>query len=154
MANPAPNSPSGSNAPSLKALGVVLALLLSLVVAVGWQARVSKGASNGTVSAGDIQAERVMTITGTISGQAQIKDAQGQITHDFADGEAVFISTISRVISRNRVKYGITENAPVHLRLMTSGKVVLFDPETDTTTDLSSFGKDNVQAVRALFETP
>lgn len=103
----------------------------------------------------EILDERIFQVDGSISGAATVTGSEGEQIAAFADGEAVFITTIARVVERQRIKHGVPLDGPIHLRRRAPNRLSVYDPLTQAEFGLSSFGKDNIAAFAALLvETP
>ncbi|MEQ3728134.1 MAG: photosynthetic complex assembly protein PuhC [Tateyamaria sp.] len=131
---------------ALLGLGLICILLL-----VAWARLTDRPLEARPVEAA-ISQERVLQITSDLGGAAQVTDQEGAIVAQFATGEAVFISTVMRVLERERAKHGIASEAPVRLRKRGEARLTIFDPMTSREIELNSFGSDNVAAFAALLE--
>ncbi|MEM9550582.1 MAG: photosynthetic complex assembly protein PuhC [Pseudomonadota bacterium] len=138
--------------PTMLIRGAVV-MLLVIGAAVTW-ARVTDRPLEAQAPRGPIEQERTLHLSGTIEGSARVTDENGRVIAEFEPGDAVFISTIARVINRERAKHGADLEAPVQLRLREGNRLALFDPQTGRETELVSFGADNVAAFRRLLEIP
>ena len=127
----------------------VLVLLVTVVALVAY-ARLTDRPLEATPPAGEILAERVVHISGSITGEAQITDADGALIADFGRGEAVFITTIERVLRRERERHQAELVAPYHVRLREGQRLSVYDPVTGAETELEGFGVDNIAAFQAL----
>ncbi|MEL6294760.1 MAG: photosynthetic complex assembly protein PuhC [Pseudomonadota bacterium] len=127
-------------------VGLVLVCILALVA---WARLTDRPLDARPVEAA-ISHERILHIDSTLGGAAQVTDQKGVIIAQFAAGDAVFISTIMRVLERERLKHGIGADGPVHLRKRGDNRITIFDPATHRETELNSFGTDNVAAFAAL----
>ncbi|MEL6467633.1 MAG: photosynthetic complex assembly protein PuhC [Pseudomonadota bacterium] len=128
-------------------------LLIGIVTLVAW-ARLTDRPLLAQPLALPLTSERVMHITADLDGAAHITDERAKLIAKYAPGEAVFISTIVRVVRRERQKIDANLDAPIHLRRRGETRLTIFDPETQRETELSSFGKDNVASFAALLDMP
>lgn len=134
-----------------QAIAVIAILLFCVVVLVAW-ARLTDRPLDAQPKRLPITSERVVVMSADLSGSALITDDAGKLVAKFGPGEAVFISTIVRVIDRERKKVGADLNAPIYLRQRGETRLTFFDPETQRETELSSFGQDNVASFKALLQ--
>jgi putative photosynthetic complex assembly protein len=134
-------------------LPIVMAVaLLCAVVALVAISRFSERDLVGQPEQTEILAERIIFLDGDLNGAARVTAENGDVIAEFGPGEAVFISTIARVIDRERATHNADAKGPVHLRKRAPNKLVLFDPATGDETELSGFGKDNIAAFQRLLE--
>lgn len=127
----------------------ILVLLITVVGLVAY-ARVTDRPLEAVPERGAILQERVLHIDGNIAGAARITDAETGEVIEYAAGEAVFITTIERAMSRERARHAVDPAAPYHLRMREGDKLSVFDPGTGEEVELSSFGVDNIAAFAAL----
>ncbi|MEM8822725.1 MAG: photosynthetic complex assembly protein PuhC [Pseudomonadota bacterium] len=127
----------------------LLVLILTVIALVFW-ARVSDRPLAAQAPKGEVLQERVIQMSAELDGSARVTDADGGVIAEYATGEGVFISTIARVMDRERMKVKGDPQGPFVLRLRAGDRLSLFDPETGRETELVSFGDDNVGAFRAL----
>ncbi|MEM7746752.1 MAG: photosynthetic complex assembly protein PuhC [Pseudomonadota bacterium] len=130
---------------------LIVLFLCGIVAMVGW-ARLTDQPLAAKPAELPITFERKLYISADLDGAARITDERGAIVAQFGAGEAVFISTISRVIDRERQKKSADPDAPIYLRRRGETRLTIFDPETLRETELSSFGKDNVASFNVLLE--
>lgn len=129
-------------------------LFLGLIVALVAVARWTDQPLSATPESTPVIAEKEMNIAATLDGAAQITDRDGNLLVAYDSGEAVFISTIARVIAQQRSQKGAAAEGPILLRKRAPNRLTIFDPNTGNETELSSFGKDNVTAFAALLDLP
>ncbi|MEL7092577.1 MAG: photosynthetic complex assembly protein PuhC [Pseudomonadota bacterium] len=135
--------------------GLLVAGLLVLVLGIVTVSTLTDDGAVRQVTQTEILAERIMRVDGAITGEATITGADGQPIAEFAKGEAVFITTIARVVERQRIKSGVPLEGPIHLRRRAPNRLSVYDPVTRAEFGLSSFGKDNIAAFAALLaDTP
>ncbi|MEL7164660.1 MAG: photosynthetic complex assembly protein PuhC [Pseudomonadota bacterium] len=130
--------------------GFLVAGLLALVLGIVTVSTLTDDGAVRQVTETEILDERIMLVDGSITGAATITGADGQPIAEFADGEAVFITTIARVVERQRIKSGVPLDGPIHLRRRAPNRLSVYDPVTRAEFGLSSFGKDNIAAFAAL----
>lgn len=146
-----PDEPLKHNPSSVsqRMLRLLIVLLILLVALVSWSRWTERPLVAEQVT-GDVLYERVLLLNGAIDGSAQVADEHGNVLAQFGPNEAVFISTIVRVLERERLKHKADPDAPIVLRMREGERLSVFDPQTDRETELESFGKDNVAAFQAL----
>ena len=62
------------------------------------------------------------------------------------------MSTVTKVLERDRKKNGIFENSNVVLRLSQDNRLSIFDPQTEREIDLAGFGQSNIQVFLQSFK--
>ena len=132
----------------LRAILVLLALVLSLVVYASWTDRPLEAQPPN----GDIVSERVIHLQGTVAGAARILDVDGAEIMRFASGEGGFVSTIDRVIRRERLRNGVSNEGALHVRMREGQRLSIFDPSTGREIELEAFGRDNIAKFEALVQ--
>lgn len=130
---------------------LVLGLIFSVLVIVTF-ARVTDRPPEAQPAKGPILAERVIVLEGTLSGAARISSVDGEVLAQYAAGKGGFVSTIERVVARERQRFGVESTGPLHLRKREGGQLALFDPLTDTEIVLASFGADNIKKFAVLLD--
>lgn len=98
--------------------------------------------------------ERVIYLSGDTTGAATVRDESGAVLHEFSPEKGGFIAGIERVIYRERMKRGITENGPVLLQLREGNRLSITDPTTDWTAELMGFGATNIRSFARLLDQP
>jgi putative photosynthetic complex assembly protein len=78
-------------------------------------------------------------------------DEVGNVLISYTKEQENFVSTVTKVLARDRKKIGILENSNVVLRLSQNNRLSIFDPKTKREIDLASFGADNIQVFFDLF---
>ena len=136
-----------------QAMTLVFLLLVGIVALVAW-ARMTDQPPAAQPKDLPLTFERVLFMSAELDGSASITDETGNLVAEYGAGEAVFVSTIVRVIHRERQKANANVAGPIHLRRRGEKRLTVFDPETKRETELSSFGKDNVASFAALLEGP
>ncbi|MEM1421929.1 MAG: photosynthetic complex assembly protein PuhC [Pseudomonadota bacterium] len=151
MANAARIRHNPNDAVSRMMMRLVLLLVLT-VLALTTAARLTDRPLEAQPLRGPIVSEQVFHLTGQINGAALVTDAQGDVILRYGPGEAIFISTIDRVIRRERRRSGASLDGPVHLRMREGGRLSIFDPSTARETELASFGDDNIAAFQRILD--
>lgn len=132
----------------LRGILVLLAFVLTLVFYASWtdrppEAQPPKGA---------ILAERIIHLQGTVAGAARILDADGTEIIQYAPGDGGFVSTIDRVIKRERFRVGAANDGVVHVRMREGKRMSIYDPSTDREIEIEAFGRDNIAQFEALVQ--
>ena len=98
--------------------------------------------------------ERAIYLSGDTSGAARVLDQNGAVLAEFDADAGGFIAGIERVVHRERMKYGITENGPVLLQLRDGNRLSITDPSTDWSAELMGFGATNIRSFARLLDQP
>lgn len=133
-------------------LRAMLFLVLAVLVIVAF-ARLTDRPLEATRPEGvPVVQERSLQIFGDMSGAARVLDENGVVIADLSPEEGGFISGMSRVLSRERMKVGVPDSAPVRLVQYADGHLALFDDTTGWTAQIAGFGADNKAAFARLLE--
>lgn len=103
---------------------------------------------------GPVLQERAVVIETERDGATRVLEADGRLIVALAPNEGGFINGMERVIARQRLKQGLPNAGPVVVRLSEGDRLSIFDPATGWSTELSSYGADNLRAFARLLETP
>ena len=79
------------------------------------------------------------------NGETLILDQVGNVLLNYPKEEENFVSTVTKVLERDRKKVGVSKNSIVLLRLSNSDRISIFDPQTERQIDLAGFGEGNIQ---------
>jgi len=79
------------------------------------------------------------------NGETLILDQVGNVLLSYSKEEENFVSTVTKVLERDRKKIGVLNNSSVLLRLSNSDRISIFDPQTERQIDLAGFGEGNIQ---------
>ena len=79
------------------------------------------------------------------NGETLILDQVGNVLLNYPKEEENFVSTVTKVLERDRKKIGVSKNSIVILRLSSSNRISIFDPQTERQIDLAGFGEDNIK---------
>ena len=79
------------------------------------------------------------------NGETLILDQVGNVLLNYPKDEENFVSTVTKVLERDRKKIGVSKNSSVLLRLSNSDRISIFDPQTERQIDLAGFGEGNIQ---------
>lgn len=93
----------------------------------------------------NIKAEREITLKIEGNGETLILDEAENILVRYSKEQENFVSTVTKVLERDRKKNGILENSNVVLRLSQDNRLSIFDPQTEREIDLAGFGEVNIQ---------
>lgn len=100
----------------------------------------------------DIKAEKEIFLKIGDNGETLILDDDGNVLVSYSKEQENFVSTVTKVLERDRKKVGIFENSNVFLRLSNKDRVSIFDPQTEREIDLAGFGDANIQIFFNLLE--
>ena len=100
----------------------------------------------------DIKAEKVVLLQIGENGETLILDDGGNVLVSYSKEQENFVSTVTKVLERDRKKVGIFENSNVILRLSGKDRLSIFDPQTEREIDLTGFGDANIQIFFNLLE--
>ena len=74
-----------------------------------------------------------------------ILSSKGEVLVSYSSEQSNFVSTVTKVLKRERKKVGIEENAEVLLRRDENNRLSIYDPETKKEIDLAGFGGSNLE---------
>lgn len=100
----------------------------------------------------DIKAEKEVLLQIGENGETIILDEYGNVLVSYSKEQENFVSTVTKVLERDRKKVGIFENSNVFLRLNENDRLSIFDPQTEREIDLAGFGDENIQIFFNLLE--
>ena len=100
----------------------------------------------------DIKTEKEILLKIEENGETLILDDDGNVLVSYSKEQENFVSTVTKVLERDRKKVGIFENSHVFLRLNETDRLSIFDPQTKREIDLAGFGNDNIQIFFKLLE--
>ena len=100
----------------------------------------------------DIKAEKEILLQIGENGETIILDEYGDVLVSYSKEQENFVSTVTKVLERDRKKVGIFENSNVLLRLSQNDRLSIFDPQTEREIDLAGFGDENIQIFFNLLE--
>ena len=100
----------------------------------------------------DIKAEKEIFLKIGGNGETLILDGNENILVRYSKQQENFVSTVTKVLERDRKKIGIFENSIVFLRLSNDDRLSIFDPQTNREIDLAGFGDGNIQVFFNLLE--
>ena len=100
----------------------------------------------------DIKAEKEILLKIGEDGETLIIDDDGNVLVSYSKEQENFVSTVTKVLERDRKKVGIFGNSNVFLRLSDNDRLSIFDPQTEREIDLAGFGDANIQIFFNLLE--
>ena len=100
----------------------------------------------------DIKAEKEVLLKIGEDGETLILDDEGNVLVSFSKEQENFVSTVTKVLERDRKKVGIFENSNVFIRLSDNHRLSIFDPQTGREIDLAGFGDGNIQIFFNILE--
>ena len=100
----------------------------------------------------DIKAEREILLKIEENGDTLILDDGGNVLVSYSKEQENFVSTVTKVLERDRLKVGKFENSNVFLRLNENDRLSIFDPQTEREIDLAGFGDGNIQVFFNLLQ--
>lgn len=127
----------------------MLILCLTCLAVVTW-ARVTDRPLVATPPSGEVVMSRDILLSGDMSGRATVLDTNGEMIADLTPEEGGFVSGVYRVIHRERLKHGVSQDAPLTLLQRDTGRLEIHDPSTGWSADLMGFGADNARAFARL----
>ena len=135
--------------PSLP-LFIICILILFIVFVVVF--RISNLAPYSVPKQLDIKSEKEILFKIGEDGETLILDENGNVLVEYSKEQENFVSTVTKVLERDRKKVGVFENSNVFLRLSENDRLSIFDPKTEREIDLAGFGNDNIQIFFNLLE--
>ena len=100
----------------------------------------------------EVKAEKEILLKIGEDGETLILDGIGNVLVSYSKEQENFVSTVTKVLERDRKKVGIFENSNVLLRLSLNDRISIFDPQTEREIDLAGFGDENIQIFFNLLE--
>ena len=131
-------------------LFIICILILFIVFAAVF--RMSNVAPYSVPKQLNVKAEKEILLKIGIDGETLILDENGNVLVEYSKEQENFISTVTKVLERDRKKVGILDNSNVFLRLSNADRLSIFDPQTEREIDLAGFGNDNIQIFFNLLE--
>ena len=93
----------------------------------------------------NIKVEREIALEIGEEGETLILDEAGNVLLSYSKEQENFVSTVTKVLERDRKKNGISRNSNVVLRLSQDNRLSIYDPQTEREIDLAGFGQSNIQ---------
>jgi len=87
------------------------------------------------------------------AGEVTVRSTAGDVIAELGQDGGGFVSTIHRVILRERAKRGADGGAAIRIRAFENGRMGVYDPATDLAIDLMGYGPDNVAVFATLITT-
>jgi putative photosynthetic complex assembly protein len=92
-----------------------------------------------------IKAEKEIALEIGKNGETFILDEAGNVLLRYSKDQENFVSTVAKVLKRERKKNSMTKNSNVVLRISQENRLSIYDPQTDQVIDLAGFGEGNIQ---------
>jgi len=118
---------------------------LVLVVALVAVFRISDFDPYSISKQASVKVEKEIILKIGENGETLILDQAGTVLLNYPKEEENFVSTVTKVLERDRKKIGVSKNSIVILRLSNSNRISIFDPQTERQIDLAGFGEDNIK---------
>jgi putative photosynthetic complex assembly protein len=99
-----------------------------------------------------VVAERMIILSGDMSGAARVMDTNGQVIAELTPEQGGFIAGVYRVLLRERTKHGVALDAPVRLVRTEGNRIAIYDDTTNWSADLMGFGLTNTRAFARLLD--
>jgi putative photosynthetic complex assembly protein len=99
-----------------------------------------------------VVAERMIYLSGEMSGAARVLDINGQVIAELSPEQGGFIAGVYRVLVRERTKHGVSVDAPVRLVRTERNRIAIYDDTTNWSADLMGFGVSNSRAFARLLD--
>ena len=96
------------------------------------------------VAAPKISEKRILFDFGE-NDETLILSSKGDVLVSYSSEQSNFVSTVTKVLKRERKKVGIEENAKVLLRRDENNRLSIYDPETKKEIYLAGFGESNLE---------
>jgi putative photosynthetic complex assembly protein len=93
----------------------------------------------------NVKVEREIALEIGEEGETLILDEAGNILLSYSKEQENFVSTVTKVLERDRKKNGISKNSNVVLRLSQDNRLSIYDPQTQREIDLAGFGQSNIR---------
>ena len=93
----------------------------------------------------NVKVEREIVLEIGEEGETLILDEAGNVLLSYSKEQENFVSTVTKVLERDRKKNGISKNSNVVLRLSQDNRLSIYDPQTEREIDLAGFGQSNIQ---------
>ncbi len=134
---------------SLKPQWLVPATMVaSIVFVIGFQ--VFKFEPINVSSNSSIISSKMIYIEESDDLETRILNEKGAVLVEYPKGKETFVSTILRVINRDRIKRNIDKSGPLILQKKDNGRISIFDPSSEKEVDLMAFGEDNILVFRDI----
>jgi len=133
-------------------LGRSLTAVVLITLALVTMATVTERPLEATPPVEVIVAERIITLSGDMSGAASVMDADGQVIAELTPEQGGFISGVYRVLVRERTKHGLPVDGPLRLVRTENNRIAIYDDTTGWRADLMGFGLTNTRAFARLLD--
>ncbi len=126
-------------------LPIFIVCSLVLVVALVAVFRISDFDPYSISKQVNVKVEKEIILKIGENGETLILDQVGNVLLNYSKEEENFVSTVTKVLERDRKKIGVSKNSSVLLRLSNGDRISIFDPQTERQIDLAGFGEGNIQ---------
>lgn len=133
-------------------LGRALTALVVICLVLVTIATVTDRPLDSTPPREAVVAERIIVLSGDMSGAARVMDANGQLIAELSPEQGGFISGVYRVLVRERTKHGVPLDGPVRLVRTENNRITIYDDTTNWRADLMGFGLTNTRAFARLLD--
>lgn len=133
-------------------LGRSLTAVVLITLALVTMATVTDRPLEATPPIEAVVAERIITLSGDMSGAASVMDADGQVIAELTPEQGGFISGVYRVLVRERTKHGVPVDGPLRLVRTENNRIAIYDDTTGWRADLMGFGLTNTRAFARLLD--
>lgn len=133
-------------------LGRTLTALVLICLALVTMATLTDRPLEATPPREAVVAERIIILSGDMSGAARVMDANGQVIAELTPEQGGFISGVYRVLVRERTKHGVATDGPVRLVRTESNRIAIYDDTIGWSADLMGFGLTNTRAFARLLD--
>ena len=99
-----------------------------------------------------VKSEKEIALEIGRNGETFIFDEAGNVLLRYSKDQENFVSTVTKVLERDRKKFGISKKSNVLLRLSQNNRLSIYDPQTEREIDLAGFGKGNIQVFIDLLD--
>ena len=132
----------------VRLLGSLLLLVLLAVGLARWQ-----GLALHTEDAPTAW-QRELRFADGPAGEVLVHDAHSGATVARFEGEQGFVRGTLRALARERARRGLGREAPLQLRALADGRLILADPSTGERIGLEAFGSQNLAVFARLRPAP
>jgi putative photosynthetic complex assembly protein len=133
-------------------LGRALTAVVLTCLALVTMATLTDRPLEATPPALPVVAERMIILSGDMSGAARVLDTNGQVIAELSPEQGGFISGVYRVLVRERTKHGVALDTPVRLVRTEGNRIAIYDDTIGWSADLMGFGLTNTRAFARLLD--
>lgn len=133
-------------------LGRSLSALVLICLALVTMATLTDRPLESTPPREAVVAERIIILSGDMSGAARVMDVNGQVIAELSPEQGGFIAGVYRVLVRERTKHGVAIDGPVRLVRTENNRIAIYDDTIGWSADLMGFGLTNTRAFARLLD--